>query len=375
MQYGLALYSNHGICLTSEHNMKKIISDLKTSWQEFNWQSNRTINSIKTGIACLFGYLVFKFSTLAQAQWIVISILVVMSAQSTIGGLLIKSYMRFWGTLFGAIIAAAILLAFDSNPWYIAITLFITTLCFAYIAGSSKDISAAGTLGAVTTAIILLTPNAKISDAGLRFIEILTGLTIAVLVSRFILPIHARNPLKNSIAKTLLTLQQYYQNCLNSIIDYNIEVKITTALPQQQKLIQEIIAEPGKHRLKADLYQEILNGERKIFSAIRLMGYSIKMSTLTCALQLNQHMIDYLGVLSQAVKNGNAITYNPHLVEMQKNCENEFKKMALTQDFENNINRSALIFLLRYLIDEMQKITLLVQKLNTIKNTKNRRSE
>jgi uncharacterized membrane protein YgaE (UPF0421/DUF939 family) len=346
--------------------MKKIITELKNSWHEFNWRSYRSINSFKTGIACLLGFLVIKFTTLTQAQWIVVSILVVMSAQSTIGGLLIKSYMRFWGTLLGAVIAATILLFFGSNPWYIAITLFVTTLGFAYIAGSNKDISAAGTIGAVTTAIILLTPNTKISGAGVRFIEILTGLIIAVLVSRFILPIRARTPLKDSIAETLLTLQQYYQNCLNNTIDYNVEIKITTSLPKQQKLIQEIIAEPGKHRLKANLYQQILDGERRIFSAIRLMGYSIMLSAQTCAIQLNQQMIDYLGVLSQAAKNGSAVTFDPHLAEMQKNCESIFKKTVSTQDFENNINMSSLIFLLRYLINEMQKITVLVQKLNTI---------
>jgi len=159
--------------------MSKAFHYLKLAWQDFHWNSNRAINSFKTAIACLIGYLVVVFSPLPQPQWIVITILVVMSAQSTIGGMLIKSHMRFWGTLAGGLISIVALFLVGNDVWGVALVLLTATLLFAYIAGSSGDISAAGVLGGVTVVMIMLAHNATVLMAGERLLEIILGIGIA----------------------------------------------------------------------------------------------------------------------------------------------------------------------------------------------------
>ena len=129
-------------------------------FQFSKFDNNRLIHSLKTAIAFLIGVVivrVFHFSP--NGQWVLISIVVLMCAQSRVGAVLQKSYMRFLGTILGASIAAFALLVAYPNVVWTTLILCCTAGLFGYLADSPKPISEAATLGAVTTIIILTGQN------------------------------------------------------------------------------------------------------------------------------------------------------------------------------------------------------------------------
>src|SRR5690348_15020341 len=77
--------------------------------------NERMIHSIKTGLACLFAYMLTQVVHFHVDQWIIITVVVVMCGQMSIGSILQKSYMRFLGTLTGSMYAACILFLFPKN--------------------------------------------------------------------------------------------------------------------------------------------------------------------------------------------------------------------------------------------------------------------
>ncbi len=182
---------------------------MRFQWSQLTkLENNRLIHSLKTAIAFLIGLLiVWVFHLPAHGQWLLISLLVVMCAQSRVGAVMQKSYMRFLGTLIGACIAVLTLyLAYPSVVWTTLI-LCLTTALFSYIADSPGYLSDAGPLGAVTVVIILIGQNPSYTTALDRFLEISLGILIALLVSRFIWPLHSRTQLRYIMKNTLQDLK------------------------------------------------------------------------------------------------------------------------------------------------------------------------
>lgn len=260
--------------------IKQYLSHFKQTLQAFRWASDRTINSLKTAIACMLGYLLVLFSPLSQPQWIVITILVVMSAQVTFGGVLIKANMRFWGTLAGGLVAVSALLIGGNNPWWIAGVLLISALFFSYIAGSSGDISAAGVLGGVTVAVIVLNQHANPIMAGERLLEIMLGIFIAFIVSKYIFPIRAHTALLESFRETVVDLHKHFNRCLDDGSDnltfsnIDLDEKISKSFQNQRKLIHELAFEPGKFGHQVLPFQKILYSLIKIYRFINMLYYS-----------------------------------------------------------------------------------------------------
>ena len=76
-----------------------------------HWHLNyyQVIHSIKTAIACLIGVTLEKYYNWPSGQWVPITIMVVMSAQTHFGGALRKSYMRLLGTISGVAVTVTVL--------------------------------------------------------------------------------------------------------------------------------------------------------------------------------------------------------------------------------------------------------------------------
>lgn len=242
---------------------------------------NRAIHSVKTVIACLLGFAVARLLHVANQQWIIITILVVMCAQSRVGALMQKSYMRFLGTLIGGVIAALALFFFGSDLSVIILTLCLATLWFSYIAESPSALSDAGTIGVVTVAIILLSPQQSLSLAIDRFLEINLGIVIALLVSRFVWPLHSRTRLLNSIASTLIALKDFYalinqeEFIQSKIIDIDYEEAIVSGLIKQRKLFEEAARESFTPIPVVIEFKNILFCEREILRDISFIYYAL----------------------------------------------------------------------------------------------------
>ena len=242
-----------------------------------NIDTERLIHSIKTALACLIGYGIFRALDLQTGKWLVITIIVVMCAQINVGGVLQKSYMRFLGTLAGAIISALTILYLGDGLISNAIVVLLSAMLFSAIATSTKSYSDSGTLGAVTVAVILVAPHPTIMDAGSRFLEISCGIIIATLISQFILPIHARNHLRRTQAETIRQIKEYYQHMLTNqqpietAAQIELDGAISKTLIAQRKLATDAKREMIGEKFNIDLFKQSLWYEKEILRSITSM--------------------------------------------------------------------------------------------------------
>jgi uncharacterized membrane protein YccC len=257
--------------------------------------SDRFINAFKTTLACLIGMLIVRGFNLPMGQWLIITILVVMSAQIHVGGALQKGYLRFIGTLLGAGIAAVTLWLASGNKIIFDAVVLGSALFFSYIAGISQAWGQAGTLGAVTVTILLLTPNNDWHNAIWRTIEILFGIVLALGVSVFILPIRASKKWRIQLAKNLIELKNYYHAILNSTDSQApaIEEKIMQLFLLSRRLQDEALNEPQLSQHHKKLYLDILLHEKRLFRAFSLLESYVLKHAQTCEQFVSiQHNID-----------------------------------------------------------------------------------
>ncbi|MBS0350145.1 MAG: FUSC family protein [Proteobacteria bacterium] len=338
--------------------------NIKASRLTYYFSLPRVINCFKTALACVVGYLIYLFTPLPQAQWIIITVLVVMSAQTTVGGIFIKAQMRLLGTIFGA--AVAILIIFlcknQNTELIIGIGLFVSIMSFTYIASRAGDISYVGTLGSVTVAIILLNKEISLSMAGERFFEIVFGILLSFLVSYFVFPIRSHNLFINNLADTINHLRDYFERCFHQSMKthssfFDEDEKILGIFVQQKRLIYETGLEFGKARTDKTVFKRIFNIERRIYRAINMILYSIRGIEETVAdtyfENFQKNISGCFSDLSALVKSG-----------MIKSSDIEMKLAALEQavlekmqqlDLKDEYQYS-LIFSLKFLINELKNL-------------------
>lgn len=241
--------------------------------------SERVQHAMKTGIAVLLGLLIAKFFSFSNDQWLIIAILVVMCGQISVGGLLQKSYMRFLGTLLGALIAVSTLYLFGLNPVIIALVVYLATILFSYISTGQKTFSEAGTLGAVTVAIILINAAPTVHLAWMRFIQISLGILIALIVSRFLWPQRAKDRLRRAIVANIQHMQNFYLHTLvndRGARTREIENYIIQSFVYQRNLINEAARESFSRA--ALIYDEIIVCEREIVRSMDFNHYALQLS-------------------------------------------------------------------------------------------------
>lgn len=345
--------------------------------KSFDVTSPKVINSFKTALACLLGYLIVIWTPLPESQWIVITIIVVMSAQTSIGSLFIKAKMRFWGTTCGALAALAIILICANHQLGIAISLFLVTLFFTYIAGTPGDVSYVGTLGSVTVVIIILNPNANLAVVGHRFIEIVLGIVLSFLVSNFIFPIRSHTIFLTNLYNTLFYLHEYFNSCFKepptdtqeSYIDLN--EKILGIFAQQRRLIQETGLEFGKKRKDKSIFQQVMNAERRVYRAINLIYYSLHASPSTRELiqslqafaTFKQEISQFLLHLSEAVKSKRAKELDFLMGDSTDLMEHDFQKIMPSKDYLHISNVNTFLFAAKFLTAELKALTVAISRI------------
>ncbi|WP_440682243.1 FUSC family protein [Cysteiniphilum halobium] len=213
------------------------------------------INALKAVIASAIAYLVGHllggwFNISQMYAWIVITVLVVMSSQPNLGGALEKAKMRFLGTLLGALCSIVVILIFPQMP-IIQLILGLGIIAVGvFTATNSSKYTYAGVLGAVTVAIILFSSDVTLAAACYRTLEVLIGITIAIIVNRYFFPIHAYKRIHQSFCDTV--------NCIGSLNsrlfvggDYdNVLVEIFGHFSKQIALQKEIMHEKPNIDLK-----------------------------------------------------------------------------------------------------------------------------
>lgn len=286
--------------------------------------TERVVHSIKTGLACLVGFAIIKLlhSYLLFDQWLIITILVVMCAQISVGSVIYKSTLRFIGTCIGSLIAAFTIITFGNNPLAFGVIIALVSIIFSYIAASENSYSDAATLGAVTTAIILINHDPTIKLTIARFSEISIGIIIATLVSQAILPIHARKHLSRNQSQTLYLLGEFYSkaiapNSAEKDILIALDEKIVRSLMTQRKLAQEAKRELLGSKFEPSRFKLLLECEKKILRSIDFLNYiynkPIEYMMLHNNLewqQFNKKVTAVFSVLAQSIENP-LLIFNP----------------------------------------------------------------
>lgn len=172
-----------------------------------------TINALKAAIAVVITYAsIYSLGQLLDVEqmylWAVITVLVVMSTQPNLGGALDKAFMRLLGTITGALIAIFLTIVVAQEYFIIAMLPFVVLA--VYTAGASSRYSYAGTLSGITLVIILLSKEPSLEVAILRATEISLGIAIALIVNRFVFPIRAETRLKQSYARAILQIGNFF---------------------------------------------------------------------------------------------------------------------------------------------------------------------
>ena len=218
-------------------------------------------------------------------QWLIVTIIVVMCAQLSVGSFIQKSYVRFLGTLCGSILALLTLLLFGQNQIATAFAVATAAIFFSYVATGEKNYSDAGTLGAVTVVIILISNNPTPLTAFERFLEISVGILIAALISQFILPMHARKHLRETQAATIKKLRAFYLATLftdqtqEKIEEYQtLDESIAQSLIKQRKLAMDAEREPLGGKFNLSHFQQLLYSEKEILRSIVVMHHVYKAS-------------------------------------------------------------------------------------------------
>ncbi|MDG2422441.1 MAG: FUSC family protein [Phycisphaerales bacterium] len=144
-----------------------------------------------------------------HSEWIVITIVVVMTMLPNVGGVLLRSIYRLVATVLAALIALAVIYFTDSNSIAITATMIIGVGVFTVVA-QKKKLRQLGVLCAITLAILLTMPEPKESIILWRSMDIMLGVVVALLVSRYIFPIRATRQIRFYMADTIEKLGQLF---------------------------------------------------------------------------------------------------------------------------------------------------------------------
>lgn len=241
------------------------------------------IHSFKTLIACCIGIMLTYIISFPSDQWVIITIIVVMCSQLYVGSVMQKSYLRFIGTLFGCLLAILALVTLGDNRLAAAAAVGLSSFIFSYISIKNENLSYACTLGAVTTAIIMLGQTPTITFAAERFLEISVGLLIATVVSQFILPINARDHLRRAQITTLEQMRDYYKTSLKqaseSVAKFNyleMDEEIVKNLLKQRQLAKESKREPLGTEFSHARFLQTIYSEKEMLRAITFMHVALR---------------------------------------------------------------------------------------------------
>ncbi len=294
-----------------------------------------------------------------HAQWIIITILVVMCAQIYVGSVFQKAYLRFAGTLCGCILAVMIIEIFQASWWSILGALILAGFGFSYIAtGGKETLSYFSTMGGVTLALILLgQPNPSFDFATSRFLEISLGIFIATVVSQFVFPIHAKTHLQRTQAQTLWQLKGFYQTALmgknmsqiQTAENHDLDETIVKSLLKQRQLAKDSQREYFGNGFDLTHFERSLFCERQILRAINFMHLAqdkLKDSILPEAiiLMLNTFHKETLAALEVLSKNISLKPQKemilPSLIALQNIPKTDRESLSTQQ----NLYLDALIF-------------------------------
>ncbi|VTR97254.1 FUSC family protein [Tuwongella immobilis] len=237
---------------------------------------NPTIrHALKTGLAGGLTWIICDASPLEDRThhvWAVISAVLVM--QSNLGSVLKAVGSRAVGTAFGAVFGAFVASLLGSGVGPLALGVGLTIgVCTAL------NLQESNRLAGSTAAVVMLTTSQELGPWGLatvRFLDVMFGMTIAILVQSLIWPALARTDLRDTLAKFLAQIRELYPltgsvvegicqgapRPATPLTDVQLELMRTDLVATNmalRTLFGDLQREPGNHRDEVALWTAILH--------------------------------------------------------------------------------------------------------------------
>jgi len=258
---------------------------------------------------------------------------------------------------------------FGTSNLTIASVVGVSSFIFSYFAVGQAGLSYAGTLGAVTTAIIMIGSTPTVTFAAERFLEISVGLLTATLVSQFLLPIHARTHLRRAQAQTLEQLRDYYTASLTDQYDddknkgkyEDLDESIVQSLLKQRQLAKESIREPLGFRFRKPHFIQSLYCEKEILRSITFMHQAfikikgIQLDTLPAMIQFNETVLHALNALVGAIYSKKPVKEHIHIPELNSLKKTIFDRLDQAPR-ETVIYADSFIFSAEILTNSLNKL-------------------
>jgi uncharacterized membrane protein YgaE (UPF0421/DUF939 family) len=241
----------------------------------------RLLNAAKTSLAIAIGLLLTwaLSDTVAKAQWIVISSVVVMATLPNVGGVLQKAALRVGGTILAGVVAIVLVLILGGHPIAVGAALVIICGFFVYLGGNPK-IGYLGSLAAITLIIMVDVFEPHLEQVLWRGINIVVGVSIALLVTRFVFPIRARLQLRLSMAETvdqfgkLVRSLEPIRKEKTSPCD-EVEDCIVQGILMQRGLLPLAATESRGFRSNRAAYEDVILAERMVLRVTQVIRYAM----------------------------------------------------------------------------------------------------
>lgn len=229
-------------------------------------------SSFKIALACWVSFLLEKGLHLPLGPLVVISTLLVMIRHEDFGSVLKKSYIRLVGSLAGGLLALLALTLWTRSLWIEGALFGLAMLGFALLMNLSKKYQTGGVFGALAFISSVMSHNPGLQSVGLRLLEILIGILVALAISRLVFPLHSKEQLKTMLSRSLLQLSQLYQATFCGIqpptfLDnpYKFETRLLRSFGEQEQLLYRAVVKHEDKLWLQSMYEKIILCERGIF--------------------------------------------------------------------------------------------------------------
>ncbi len=237
------------------------------------------LHSLKLSLAMALGFTCARLMNLPLGgAWVLITLIVVMSDNRTVGALLNKAVLRLLGTLIGAVLGMSTLYFAGNHPLVIIIELVFCGYLLTYLGSVYKEFSYMNTMTLVTLMILLVVPESDFAIAYIRVGEIILGITIAYLISRFFFPIRSIDMFLRELRETLPRIGEFIrlsilQETPNTLADkiYEIDKVILKSIMLQRIYLIHAFTEGKRFRNKKSTYSSLYEAERDLFRIVLTM--------------------------------------------------------------------------------------------------------
>lgn len=302
-------------------------SSSSARFEAYLYKNHALIHGIKTALAAALGLCLAWILKpwIEHPEWIVISAVVVMTMLPNVGGVIQRAIYRLVATIMATIVALIVIFT-TGNDWLaVDITLVLGVMIFTIIAQNPKY-RQVGMLSAVTLTILLASRGPNEYVILWRSLDILLGVSLALLVSRFVFPIRASRQLRFQMADSVEQLGNLFTMAASEEekpeSEYEtIEDRIATGFMAQRQSLPLAQLENKRVRQGRACLQNMMRSQRALLGLSRTLrrAYSHTdlgeqlISSLEGLDEVRNRISEQLAEISQAIRMGRTPAHDKEL--------------------------------------------------------------